>query len=483
LDAPKLDDSIERELEKYKEAKRQKEEELKKKEIEVGKVVEAQRKYDASSSKLKAKKEKKQGETQSGKQLPIVEMIEVEVWPLACADCEFVFTETKNKFCPNCGTSVEPKMETRPKTNPIGSCPHCGSHFDEPTVFCSDCGLRVVAEAKPEAVQNSDEIATKKKRKSSSSSSSSSDDDTESMQREEARRLEESKIEENRKKMAEEMDAFKRQQIDIEQNINLSEKQAKNRVEELSKEPRKQQEAQLEITPPPADFIQYRVVAAFEYAAQESNELNLDKGDKVVVLNDQTGIEGWWYGKSIRGVGLLPANFVEKPEIDAAVVALLEKAGLAQYAALFDIAEVEADAIKDLSEADLTELGLPQTARAKLFSFLRLPVKGAPKQNLYKCECGNQWDNDAEQLKFCAECGETVGPKTKSPPLYKCKTCGVEWDNAKDELKFCADCGSPVQDALEQARSVIKISVIEPENDPELTVSFSVQQILPSSKF
>jgi len=51
------------------------------------------------------------------------------------------------------------------------------------------------------------------------------------------------------------------------------------------------------------------VVAQFDYAAQDADELALRKGCVVEVLDDSDG--GWWRGKCAGKTGMFPANYVK----------------------------------------------------------------------------------------------------------------------------------------------------------------------------
>jgi hypothetical protein len=54
-------------------------------------------------------------------------------------------------------------------------------------------------------------------------------------------------------------------------------------------------------------YLEEKVVAAYDYIAQAPDELNLTKGDIVVVLEKE---EGWWKGELNGRVGVFPANVI-----------------------------------------------------------------------------------------------------------------------------------------------------------------------------
>ncbi|KAL8622981.1 hypothetical protein ACOMHN_027102 [Nucella lapillus] len=52
--------------------------------------------------------------------------------------------------------------------------------------------------------------------------------------------------------------------------------------------------------------------AIFDYDAVREDELTLQRGTRVQVLNVDSGDDGWWMGKANGKVGLFPSNFVAK---------------------------------------------------------------------------------------------------------------------------------------------------------------------------
>jgi hypothetical protein len=52
--------------------------------------------------------------------------------------------------------------------------------------------------------------------------------------------------------------------------------------------------------------------AIFDYDAVRDDELTLERGTQVQVLNTDSGDEGWWMGRANGKVGIFPSNFVAK---------------------------------------------------------------------------------------------------------------------------------------------------------------------------
>lgn len=57
---------------------------------------------------------------------------------------------------------------------------------------------------------------------------------------------------------------------------------------------------------------QGRVVAAFDFQAQEPDDLPLTRGEVIVVLKKSANVNDWWLGRNSSGqVGSFPGNYVE----------------------------------------------------------------------------------------------------------------------------------------------------------------------------
>jgi len=63
------------------------------------------------------------------------------------------------------------------------------------------------------------------------------------------------------------------------------------------------------VTPLPKRLEGKMVVSLYAYKARETDELNFSKGDRIVVINEG-GEEGWYYGICNQKTGLFPANYV-----------------------------------------------------------------------------------------------------------------------------------------------------------------------------
>ncbi|KAK3818805.1 MAG: hypothetical protein J3Q66DRAFT_178131 [Benniella sp.] len=64
---------------------------------------------------------------------------------------------------------------------------------------------------------------------------------------------------------------------------------------------------------------QIRALVMFDYTAQEEDEIDLETGTTIVVL-DKMGDEGWWNGKNEQGnIGNFPSDFVQEIKEEAAV--------------------------------------------------------------------------------------------------------------------------------------------------------------------
>ncbi len=54
-----------------------------------------------------------------------------------------------------------------------------------------------------------------------------------------------------------------------------------------------------------------RVIVKFPYPAENADELNIEKGDIITVIDKNLEDEGWWKGELNGRVGVFPDNFVE----------------------------------------------------------------------------------------------------------------------------------------------------------------------------
>lgn len=54
-----------------------------------------------------------------------------------------------------------------------------------------------------------------------------------------------------------------------------------------------------------------KAVVRFSYAAENEDELNLEVGDVITVLEKELEDSGWWKGEMNGKVGVFPDNFVE----------------------------------------------------------------------------------------------------------------------------------------------------------------------------
>lgn len=60
----------------------------------------------------------------------------------------------------------------------------------------------------------------------------------------------------------------------------------------------------------------------FSYSAENDDELTLEEGDVVVVLDKELEDSGWWKGEHDGKVGVFPDNFVELLPPEEAPVSL-----------------------------------------------------------------------------------------------------------------------------------------------------------------
>lgn len=54
-----------------------------------------------------------------------------------------------------------------------------------------------------------------------------------------------------------------------------------------------------------------RVIVKFPYQGENADELNINKGDIIIVLDKDLEDDGWWKGELNGRVGVFPDNFVE----------------------------------------------------------------------------------------------------------------------------------------------------------------------------
>ena len=64
-------------------------------------------------------------------------------------------------------------------------------------------------------------------------------------------------------------------------------------------------------------FVQDVVISLYDYKAQRNDELDLVKGDEILVLVKES--ESWWMGELVRSKrqGYFPANYVEEKSSEA----------------------------------------------------------------------------------------------------------------------------------------------------------------------
>ena len=68
-----------------------------------------------------------------------------------------------------------------------------------------------------------------------------------------------------------------------------------------------------------------KAVVRYSYAAENEDELTLEEGDVVIVLDKELEDNGWWKGEAKGKVGVFPDNFVELIKEEVSLV-LIRKA-------------------------------------------------------------------------------------------------------------------------------------------------------------
>ena len=66
-------------------------------------------------------------------------------------------------------------------------------------------------------------------------------------------------------------------------------------------------------------FSDERARALYSYSAENEDELSLDEGDILTILEKELEDSGWWKGELNGRVGVFPDNFVELLPPEAAV--------------------------------------------------------------------------------------------------------------------------------------------------------------------
>lgn len=61
----------------------------------------------------------------------------------------------------------------------------------------------------------------------------------------------------------------------------------------------------------PGNMETERVIVKFPYQGENADELNINKGDIIIVLDKDLEDDGWWKGELNGRVGVFPDNFVE----------------------------------------------------------------------------------------------------------------------------------------------------------------------------
>ncbi len=66
-----------------------------------------------------------------------------------------------------------------------------------------------------------------------------------------------------------------------------------------------------------------RARVLFSYSAENEDELTIDEGDVVTVLEKELEDSGWWKGEHNGKVGVFPDNFVELLPMEEAQVCII----------------------------------------------------------------------------------------------------------------------------------------------------------------
>ncbi len=80
-------------------------------------------------------------------------------------------------------------------------------------------------------------------------------------------------------------------------------------------------------------FLNIPAIAKYKYAAKRDDELGLEKGDHLVVLEKEQ--DGWWRGRCGNKIGWFPFNYVEEIPQSTAVEQKVEKAVICTVVALY----------------------------------------------------------------------------------------------------------------------------------------------------
>ena len=80
-------------------------------------------------------------------------------------------------------------------------------------------------------------------------------------------------------------------------------------------------------------FLNIPAVAKYKYVAKRDDELGLEKGDNLVVLEKEQ--DGWWRGRCGNRIGWFPFNYVEELPPSTAVEQRVEKTVICTVVALY----------------------------------------------------------------------------------------------------------------------------------------------------
>ncbi|XP_053496008.1 SH3 and cysteine-rich domain-containing protein 2-like isoform X2 [Ictalurus furcatus] len=102
-----------------------------------------------------------------------------------------------------------------------------------------------------------------------------------------------------------------REKLDSE-SVTEEEHAAESEVASLAESEKSETEDKLSLQPPRRIELRaiHTYVALYKFLPQEKNDLELQPGDRVQVIDDSN--EDWWKGKSRDKVGSFPANFVQR---------------------------------------------------------------------------------------------------------------------------------------------------------------------------
>lgn len=71
-----------------------------------------------------------------------------------------------------------------------------------------------------------------------------------------------------------------------------------------------QQIAETKPSQPPQTTSLEKAKVMFPYEADQSDELSVEEGETVDVINKETNQDGWWLIRGKKGKGLVPDNFL-----------------------------------------------------------------------------------------------------------------------------------------------------------------------------